>query len=178
MLIASCSCGQTKFELAGTPIASAACHCASCRTAAARFVQLGAPSVLDADGGVPLILARKDRVRCVSGYENLRAYRLTETTNTRRTLARCCNSPMFIDPGAHWLSFFHDRLGSHAPPTEMRLSRASSTPPSDGVPSAKSISPRLVWRIARAWAAMGFRTPKLEPIEEAPYPSETREATA
>jgi len=178
MTLATCSCGQTQFELAGTPIASAACHCASCRTAAARFVQLGAPSVLDADGGVPLTLVRKDRVRCVSGHEHLRAYRLTETTKTRRVLARCCNSPMFIDPGAHWLSFFHDRLGSHAPPIEMRLSRVSTAPPSDGVPSSTTISPRLVWRIFRAWAAMGFRTPKLEPIEEAQFSAHARETTA
>jgi hypothetical protein len=53
--------------------------------------------VLYPDSGTGVILYRKDRVRCVMGQEYLEERRLTPDSPTRRVLATCCNSAMFLD---------------------------------------------------------------------------------
>src|ERR1700742_4380001 len=86
-LRASCRCGAVAFDVTGPPIAHAACYCASCHAAGWLIGQrLGAPPVLDADGGTDFVLYRKDRVRCAQGGERLEGRRLWPESPTRRLM--------------------------------------------------------------------------------------------
>src|SRR5690606_22558689 len=94
----TCRCGQVRLEVTGAPMVSAECCCNSCRRAAARFEQLpGAQPVLGPHGTVRYELYRKDRVRFVSGQEQMRAFRLKPNSPTRRVVAGCCNTPPFAE---------------------------------------------------------------------------------
>ena len=117
-LSATCQCGKVKFEAVGAPILTGTCYCSSCQQAGQQFEQLlAAPAVLDPDGGTDLVLYRKDRVQCVAGQEYLREYRLKPDSPTRRVLATCCNSPMFLDVTVgHWLTMYRNRFPAGAPP--------------------------------------------------------------
>jgi hypothetical protein len=95
---AICQCGKVKFETVGSPILTGACYCTSCQEAGRRFEQLAsAPPVLDGGGGTSMVLYRKDRVHCVLGQEYLEEHRLMPDSATRRVVATCCNSAMFLD---------------------------------------------------------------------------------
>jgi len=163
---AACACGQVALEADGAPILSATCYCESCRTAARQFEQApGAPAVLSGDGGVDYCLFRKDRVRIVRGAEHLREHRLNEASPTRRMTAACCNSPVFLDfaPG-HWLNFYRDRMPDDAPPLEMGVmakERSVGAPRPGGPPTYPTYPPRFLFKMLAAWAAMGFRRPKI-----------------
>ncbi len=168
--VASCLCGQVRFEAAGPPILAAACYCASCQAAGRRFEALaGAPAVLEPDGGTAYLLYRKDRVRCAEGAEQLQAHRLTPGAPTRRLLASCCNTPMALDfTKGHWLTMYRDRFGSGAPAVEMRVmtaERPQGPPLAGDVPSYPGRSGRFMWKLLAAWAAMGFRRPPAVPPE-------------
>lgn len=149
----------------------ATCHCESCRKAAEQLERLSPPaSVRNAEGGTEYALVRKDRISWVQGYELLRAHRLSPEAGTQRVVTSCCHSPMFLEfKGGHWLSVYRDRLGSSAPAVELRT-MVKDVPGgadfTDDIPSYKSHSARFMWRLFKAWAAMGFRVPKLEPIKE------------
>src|SRR5947209_2337952 len=103
-----CACGQVEYEAIGDPIASVVCYCNSCQKAGAVFEQLPeAPPVLEPDGGTAAVLFRKDRINCIRGREQLKEHRLTPDSPTRRYVAACCNSAMFLDfTRAHWLSMY------------------------------------------------------------------------
>lgn len=168
-LIASCECGAVRIEAAGAPIMAVACCCASCQEAGRRFELLpGAPPVLDADGGTPFVLHRKDRVRCVAGGEKLIEHRLDPASATRRMVANCCNSAMFLDfTKGHWLSIYSRRLGGSAPPIEMRTmtgDRREDAELSEDVPNHKTHSGRFMWKLLGAWIAMGLRCPAVKGI--------------
>src|SRR5258708_40149129 len=93
-----CRCGKVRLEAVGRPILTASCYCASCREAGSRFEQLAsAPPVLNPDGGTDYVLYRKDRVQCVTGHEYLEEHRLKPDSPTRRVIATCCNSRLFLD---------------------------------------------------------------------------------
>lgn len=164
-LTASCRCGAVVFEAVGAPIVCATCYCASCQEAGRRLEELAqAPPVLDADGGTGFVLHRKDRVRCVTGGERLEEHRLKPESSTRRMVAACCHSPMFLEfSKGHWLSLYRARLAGDAPPLEMRVMtgdrRKGVELPGD-VPSYKTHSGRFMWKLLAAWLAMGLRTPK------------------
>jgi hypothetical protein len=168
----SCRCGQVEMAAEGAPIVTATCHCGSCRRAGEGFAALpGAPAVVNAEGGTAYVLCRKDRVTCVRGDGLLRAHRLTPASATRRVLARCCDSPMFLEfKGGHWLSMYRDRFGADAPPIELQTMTRDRRPGvtlSKDVPAYRTHSVRFMWRLLRAWAAMRFRVPALQPIAEA-----------
>jgi hypothetical protein len=160
---AICTCGQTAVALRGRPIHSVVCYCESCRTAAQQFARdLGAPTSVTADGGVAYCLWRKDRAAIARGGQHLREHRLKPDSPTRRLVAECCGAPMFVDyaPG-HWLTVFRDRLPD-APPTQagiMAGERPEGPPPA--YPLYKTFAPRLMIALLLAWAAMGFRRPKV-----------------
>ena len=120
---ASCRCGAVVLEVTGAPIVHAACYCASCQAAGRQLEQLpDAPPVLDADGGTDFVLYRKDRLRCVQGGERMDAHRLKPESPTRRMVATCCNSAMFLDfTKGHWLTLYRGRLPGPVPPLEMRV---------------------------------------------------------
>ncbi len=162
-----CTCGKVQLEVGLTPMMSVECCCDSCREAGARLGKLpGARPVVHANGTTPFVFHRKDHVRIVRGADHLKEFRLTPQAGTRRVVASCCNTPVFLEfKGGHWLSLYaglwpRDKL----PPLELRtmtghLPDASVLP--DDVPNLKQQSLAFYWRLFRAWAAMGFRSPKI-----------------
>jgi hypothetical protein len=125
-----------------------------------------APPLLDPDSGTEMVLYRKDRVRCVSGLPDLREYRLKPESATRRVVATCCNSAMFLDfTRGHWLSMYRHRFASGAPPLEMRImtaERRTGVVLADDVPNYPRHSGKFMLRLIAAWAAMGFRRPEID----------------
>jgi hypothetical protein len=163
---ATCQCGKVRFEAAGPPILTASCYCTSCQQAGGQFEQLAAaPPVLDADGGTGMILYRKDRVQCVMGQEHLREYRLKPESPTRRVIATCCNSAMFLDfTKGHWLSMFRNRFGMDTPPVDIRImtkERRAGVELADDLPNYSGTSGKAMLKLIGAWAAMGFRKPEI-----------------
>jgi hypothetical protein len=163
---ATCQCGQTVITLSGPLIQTATCLCESCRTAAQGFERdLGAPPTVNAEGGVEYCLYRKDQVTITQGAPHLREYRLKPESPTRRVVASCCNSPMFADfTRGHWLSINRQRLPPPAPPPQLRVmarDKRSDVVLSDAIPNSAGMSPRLMIKLLAAWAAMGFRRPKI-----------------
>jgi len=169
IMIASCRCGAVVLEAVGAPIISVACHCESCQEAGRRIEQnADAPQMLGADGGTDFVLHRKDRVRCVRGGELLREHRLKPESTTRRMVAGCCNSAMFLEfAKGHWLSLYRGRMSEGAPSLEMRVmtgDRRQSGKLSEDVPSYATHSVKFMWRLLSAWIAMGFRVPKVKGV--------------
>ena len=171
---ARCRCGQVVFELIGRSILTATCHCDSCRQAAVALEALpGAPPVRSAGGGSDYVLMRKDRARPVTGSDRLREYRLGPKSPTRRVVAECCASPMFLEfENGHWLSVFRDRLApADRPPIQMRTMTkdlgpaASDLDPS--IPTVGMMAPAFMGRLLGAWIAMGFKVPPTDYVKGA-----------
>jgi hypothetical protein len=165
-LSAICRCGKVKFEAVSPPILTGACYCTSCQEAGRRFEQLAsAPPVLNPDSGTSLILYRKDRVQCVMGQEYLEEHRLTPDSPTRRVVAICCNSAMFLDfTKGHWLSMYRNRFPTGAPPVEMRVmtkERRVGVELADDLPNYSGHSGKFMLKLIAAWIAMGFRRPEI-----------------
>ncbi len=162
-----CACGQVHLDLKGAPIVSAECCCTSCRTAGTQMEHLpGAPRVLTDHGATPFVLYRKDRVLIVEGAEQLAGFRLTPKSHSRRVVATCCNTPVFLDfEAGHWLSLYGSLWPADARPAlEMRtmtedLDDRSRLP--DDVPNPKKHTLSFFVRLLGAWGAMGFRVPKV-----------------
>ncbi len=165
-LFYACRCGKVKFEAVGAPILTGACYCASCQEAGRRFEQLpSAPPVLDPDGGTGYVLYRKDRVQCVTGQEHLEEHRLKPDSPTRRVIATCCNSAMFLDfTKGHWLTLYRNRFPAGAPPLEMRImtrDRRDGGALADDLPNYDGHSGKAMLRLIAAWIAMSFRRPEI-----------------
>ncbi len=162
-----CMCAHVQLEVERTPIVSAECYCNSCREAGARLQTLpDAPPILDTKGATRFVLYRKDRVHFLKGTDLLEEFRLTPDAKTRRVVATCCNTPVFLEfKGGHWLSLYGGLWPDGTlPPLEMRtmtadLPDASILP--DDVPNAKSQTLPFFVKLMGAWIAMGFRSPKV-----------------
>jgi len=167
----SCTCGAVEMEAESPPIMSTECLCTSCRTAAGVLEALpGAPRLREATGGTRTEMYRKDRVRCVKGAANLREFRLTEKTKTRRVVAVCCNTPMFLDfTEGHWVDLYGPLWPEGTlPPLQLRTMTGDLDDPSalpGDVPNHKTHSAGFFVRLIGAWAAMGFRRPKIDYVE-------------
>jgi hypothetical protein len=166
-----CACGGVEYEAMGAPITCAVCYCASCQEAGRGFEQLpGAPPVLEPDGGTAFVLFRKDRVCCVHGRDRLEAYQLKPESPTRRLVATCCNSAMFLDyTRGHWVSMYRGRFAVAAPKIEMRVmtrDRRASVALADDVPNYRGHSGRGIIKLLAARMAMGFRSVKFDGAEE------------
>lgn len=166
-----CRCGAVEMEVEGIPVMSTECLCTSCRTAAEVLEALpGAPRLREATGGTRTEMFRKDRVRCVEGAGKLREFRLNDKTRTRRVVAVCCDTPIFLDfTDGHWVDLY-GRLWSEGalPPLQMRTMTGDLDDPSvlpDDVPNLKRHSTGFFVRLLVAWAAMGFRRPKIDYVE-------------
>jgi hypothetical protein len=167
----TCNCGEVVLEIEGRHIISTECCCESCRQAGAHLQSLpGAPSFLEPNGNTRFVLYRKDRVRCEKGADALKEYRLKPEAKTRRVVATCCNTPMFLEfTQGHWLSLYgHLWPDASLPALEMRtmagdLPNGVSLP--DDVPNAKTHSLKFFARLIGAWAAMRFRTPKIAYVD-------------
>jgi hypothetical protein len=165
-LFATCQCGEVRFEAIGAPILTGSCYCASCQEAGRQFEQLAsAPPVLDPDSGTGVVLYRKDRVQCAIGQEYLEERRLKPDSPTRRVVAICCNSAMFLDfTKGHWLSMYRNRFVVGAPPLEMRVmtkERRVGVELADDLPNYAGHSGKFMLRLIGAWIAMGFRRPEI-----------------
>ncbi len=163
----ACACGYVALQVEGAPITSTECLCNSCRKAGAYLQSLpDAPPVLDEKGATRFVLYRKDRVRCTGGADALREYRLSPDAKTRRIVATCCNSPMFLEfTNGHWLSIYGGRWPEETlPPLELRTMTndmpEGTVLPGD-VPNARTQSLGFFAKLFGAWAAMGFRAPKI-----------------
>lgn len=165
---AKCDCGNVVVETIGTPIMTVACYCESCQQAGHHLEILpDAPGILDGDGGTHFVMYRKDRVNCLYGHEHLREHRLKPESVTRRVIAQCCNSPMFLEfEKGHWLSLYIDRFASDdRPALDMRTMTMDSRPGvsfNDGIPSPKKHTAKFMWNLMSAWIAMGFKAPKID----------------
>jgi len=171
VILIQCRCGAVEMEVENPPIMSTECLCNSCRTAAGAMEALpGAPRLREATGGTRTEMYRKDRVRCLKGAANLREFRLTETTKTRRVVAVCCNTPMFLDfTDGHWVDLYGPLWPEGTlPPLQMRTMTGDLDDPSalpDDVPNLKGHSAGFFVRLIGAWAAMGFRRPKIDYVQ-------------
>jgi hypothetical protein len=162
----TCRCGKVKLEAVGRPILTTSCYCASCQEAGRRFEQLPAASpILDPGGGTDYLLYRKDRVHCVAGQEHLEEHRLKPESPTRRVLATCCNSAMFVDfTKGHWLTLYRNRFAAGAPPVEVRVmtrDRRAGVALADDVPNSAGYPAKFMVRLMAAWIAMGLRRPEI-----------------
>lgn len=161
-----CSCGHTRLEVRGEPILVSECLCDSCRAAAARLATLpGASNILTSHGATSCAEYRKDRIRITSGQDTLKEFGLKPDAPTRRVVATCCNTPVFLElNGAHWLSLYlHLWPENVRPKPELRtmtgdLADTSSLP--NDIPNHKNHSVAFYARLFAAWVAMGFRNPK------------------
>src|SRR5258708_21692390 len=176
-LFAMFQCGKWKFEAVGPPILTWSCYCTSCQEAGRQFEQLAsAPSVLDSDSGTGLILYRKDRVQCMMGQQYLEEHRLKPDSPTRRVIAKCCNSAMFLDfPKGHWLSMFRNRFPTGAPPLEIRVmtkERRVGVELADHLPNHRGHSGKFMLKLIAAWIALGLRRPEVtlaQPVRRTQY---------
>lgn len=165
-----CACGQVRLEVAGRPLIVAECCCNSCRAGAARMAAglPGAPHVANDHGGTHYVLYRKDRVRLLSGVEHLHGFRLTPEAPTRRVVATCCDTPVFVEfKGGHWLSLYAGLWPSGTAPAPELRTQTGDLPegivlPDDGIPAGAWPTAGFYGRLLTAWIAMGFRVPKVE----------------
>lgn len=163
-----CSCCKVQLEIEGAPIINAECCCTSCRTAGDAFEALpGAPSFRTPQKTTPYVLMRKDRVRFVAGTEFLAEHRLTAKSHTRRVVATCCNTPVFVEfQGGHWLSLYASLWPeSSRPKMDTRTMVSDFADPSllpAGIPNAKGQTGSFMVKLLGAWIAMGFRVPKVD----------------
>jgi hypothetical protein len=90
----------------------------------------------------------------VSGAENLVAYKLHEHASTRRMVASCCNSGMFLKFGpGFWISSYRLRYSSDLPPIEMRnqtRDRKAEMPIPSDAPSFSRYPMRLFAKLIHA----------------------------
>ncbi|HEY4123117.1 MAG TPA: hypothetical protein VGM36_00800 [Rhizomicrobium sp.] len=162
----TCKCGKVVFGALRSPVLTASCYCSSCQKAGHEFENLSsAPNVQNADGGTPIVLYRKDRVQYKAGKEFLAEHRLKPDSPTRRVIATCCNSPMFLDfTKGHWLSIYRQRLPHGAPPIEMRImtkDRRADVMLQKDVPNYDGYPGRFMLKLILAWIAMGFSRPDM-----------------
>ena len=163
----ACNCGHVALEVDGPHIATVECLCDSCRKAAGILEGLpDAPRIIDEKGATPFVMHRKDRVRILTGLELLKGHRLSPDAGTRRVVATCCNTPVFMElKGGHWLSLYGQIWPKGAlPKLEMRTMTGDLDDPSslpNDVPNLKQHSMSFYARLFGAWARMGFRNPKI-----------------
>lgn len=167
----TCTCGHVALAVQGGPIVSVECLCTDCQSAGAYLQSLpGAPPILSEHGATRFVLYRKDRVRCERGRERLREHRLSGDSPTRRVVADCCNTPMFLEfASGHWLSLYGGLwpVGS-LPALELRTmtrSRPAGVVLPDDVPNPGTHTFSFYAKLFGAWGAMGFRVPKVDFVE-------------
>jgi hypothetical protein len=169
----ACKCGQVSFRLTSDPILTADCTCDSCRTAGEFLEKLpGAQPLLDHYGASRLVLYRKDRFACLSGEEQLKEYRLRPESPTRRVIAICCNSAMFLDfTKGHWIDIYGQRwLHGAMPQPELRTMTsdlAEGTTLPDNIPNSRRQSLAFFAKLMSAWIAMRLKTPKITCVKGA-----------
>jgi hypothetical protein len=159
---ALCSCGKVELEAEGDPIVSTVCYCESCQEGSRQIEALpNGRRVCGPDGGTAYVLYRKDRIEYPRGSELLRGFKLEDESSTRRVVAACCGSPMFLDfEKGHWLTVYRTALRGDLPPTEMRVqtkSKPEGVDLPDDVPNHKGYSIKFMAKLFGAWIPMLLR---------------------
>ena len=163
--VAHCQCGAVEVGAWAEPIAVNSCYCDDCQAAAERLAaSANSAPATSADGGTEFMLFRRDRIACTRGADRLQAMRLTDASKTRRMIASCCATPMYLafDDKRPWVSAFRACFGADAPPVEMRICtrfRRSDEQADDGVRSHPGYPPAMILRILAAWPPMLFSRP-------------------
>ncbi|CAA0103991.1 Uncharacterised protein [Zhongshania aliphaticivorans] len=163
-----CQCGQVSFSVSGKPIISAECLCSDCQIAGAEIQKrAGAPLILDRNGATRFVLFRKDKVEFLSGQEKLKSYYINDDLSTRRIIASCCNTPVFLEfTKGHWLSMYGNLWSKdEIPPLEIRTmtrSRPKGVVLPNDVPNPKTHNFSFYIKLLSAWAAMRFSAPELD----------------
>jgi len=161
----TCACGQVELTLTGKPFLVNICHCDDCQRASSELERLpGAPKILDAFGGTAYALYRKDRVLVTKGHDKLTDHRIEGEKKTRRVVASCCQSPLFLDfePG-HWLSLFRQRFAEPAPPVQRHINTRfmpAGLRLDDGLPQAKGFPLAMIFQLLKTRIAMGKGKPE------------------
>ncbi|PIE10092.1 MAG: hypothetical protein CSA70_12175 [Rhodobacterales bacterium] len=161
----TCRCGQVHLTVEGPHIATVECLCDSCRAAAQTLEKMPeAEPVLDEKDATLFVMHRKDRVTVTAGKDMLKSFRLSEDSGTRRVVASCCNTPIFLElKGGHWLSIYGALWPENKRPAlEMRTMVGSRDDLPNDVPNLKTHSLGFYGRLFGAWIKMGFKTPKVE----------------
>jgi hypothetical protein len=161
-LVASCTCGSVKFEAAGKPILSVVCYCDDCQKGGRQIEALpNAVRVRERDGGTSYLLFRKDRFTCVMGGHLLKDLRIREQSSTKRAVASCCNSGMFLDfEKGHWVSVYRERFAGDVPVAQMRIQtrfRPNDTEIPDDLPAYSAFPFKFMLKMVGARIAMSLR---------------------
>jgi len=157
----SCACGRVRCQAVGAPILSAVCYCDDCQAGGRQIEELpNATRVLDADGGTPYLTYRDDRFSCTSGADLLVGYKIRDNAPTRRFVASCCNSGIYLKfaPG-HWVSAYRARFAGDLPPIEMRTQtkyRLADTEIPHDAPSYRKYPLKLFRRLLGSRISMLF----------------------
>jgi hypothetical protein len=105
------------------------------------------------------VLYRKDRFECTQGRELLQDMRLKEHSPTRRVIARCCNSAMYLDfQKGHWMSVYRARF-REPPAIQMHIQTRFKLQPEKNpspVPSYRSFPLLFVAKLLATRLAMIF----------------------
>jgi hypothetical protein len=163
--VAYCRCRAVEIGAWGDPLVVNACYCDDCQAAAQRLcVSAASPPAASADGGTEFMLFRRDRIACTRGADRLQPMKLTDASKTRRMIAGCCATPMYLafDDKRPWVSAFRAGFGVDAPPVEMRICtrfRRSQEKAEDRLPSHPGYHPAMMVRILAAWPLMLFSRP-------------------
>lgn len=159
---ATCACGKVVLGLVGNPVLTTTCYCADCQSAAFHFEKRFGRALMTEDGGTDHVLWPKKALTCLSGAEELAEYRLNAHTHTRRVVATCCGTPMFLDyTKGSWVTLYRDRLApENRPRIEMRVmlrDRVGKARLPDDCRNLPRYSPRIFACLLRTAAQQGFR---------------------
>ena len=147
------------------PIVVSACYCDDCQAAAERLAASAASAPApSADGGTEFMVFRRDRIACTRGVDHLEATKLTQASKTRRMIAGCCATPMYVafDDRRPWVSALRAPFVADAPPVEMLICtrfRRSEDRASDSLPSHPGYPLAMILRILAAWPSTLFSRP-------------------
>lgn len=158
-MFARCACGSVEIKAVGAAILSVACYCDDCQEGARQIEALQkAQSVLGPYGGTAYLLYRKDRIQCSKGTEHLRDYKIKNESPTRRVVATCCNSAMFLDfQKGHWFSVYQARCEGDVPSLQMRIQtrfKPEGCEIANDVPSYATYPLRFIVKLVFARVAM------------------------
>jgi len=157
--VARCACGAVEITLDTAPIAALSCCCDDCQAAARTLEALpGAPGFREPCGGTPAVLFAKTALKVTRGRDRLTAHRLRPEARTKRMVASCCNSFLYVafDRGPFWVDVVSARMDSPRPPRWRIQTRYLDTPPPDDLPNHPKYPQALVWRIALAGVLAGL----------------------
>ncbi len=155
----SCACGAVSITLETPPIAALSCCCDDCQAAAAALEALpGAAGFREACGGTPAVLFPKSALKVTRGRGNLTAHRLRDSARTKRMVASCCNSFLYVafERGPFWVVVVSARMADPPLPRWRIQTRFLADPPPDDLPNHPKYPQGLIWRIALAGVLAGL----------------------